>query len=83
MQTDSVTTASELVAALEQDAWNAAPVDYVLLDMQMEDLQYLDGLERVMAPIDRSRTKIIAYTTLDGREQMSELPEALQADAVS
>lgn len=82
LQTECVTTASELVTALEKDAWNAAPMDYVLLDMQMEDLQDQDGLERVMAPIDRSRTKIIAYTTLDGRELMSELPEALQADAV-
>lgn len=81
LQVDIVTTGAELIAAMEQDAWHAAPVDYVFLDMQMEDLQYLDGLERVMAPIDRSHTKIIAYTTLDGREQMSELPEALQADA--
>ncbi|CAN7224529.1 response regulator [Paenibacillus sp. LjRoot56] len=82
LQTDRVATASELVAALENDAWNDLPVDYVLLDMQMEDLEYQDGLERVIAPIDRSRTKIIAYTTLDGREWMSELPEALQADVV-
>jgi two-component system sensor histidine kinase/response regulator len=82
LETDRVATASELVAALEKDAWNDSPVDYVLLDMQMEDLEYQDGLERVIAPIDRSRTKIIAYTTLDGREWMSELPEALQADVV-
>ncbi|KRE99860.1 hypothetical protein ASG89_27435 [Paenibacillus sp. Soil766] len=82
METDYVATASELVAALEKDAWDESPVDYVLLDMQMEDLEYQDGLERVIAPIDRSRTKIIAYTTLDGREQMSVLPEALLADVV-
>lgn len=82
LKTDRVATASELVAALEKEAWNDSPVDYVLLDMQMENLEYQDGLERVIAPIDRSRTKIIAYTTLDGREWMSELPEALQADVV-
>ncbi|WP_141692527.1 response regulator [Paenibacillus pectinilyticus] len=82
LELDTVTTASELVTSLEQDAWNANPVDYLLLDMQMADLEQQDGLERVMAPIDRSRTKVIAYTTLDGREQMSELPVVLQADAV-
>ncbi|MDR6554812.1 response regulator [Paenibacillus qinlingensis] len=82
VQIDSVSTTADLVRTLEEDAWYAAPVDYVLLDMQMEELQYQDGLERVMAPIDRSRTKVIAYTTLDGREQMSELPDLLQADAV-
>ncbi|CAN7746717.1 response regulator [Paenibacillus sp. LjRoot153] len=82
LETERVATASELVAALEKDAWNDSPVDYVLLDMQMDDLECQDRLERVIAPIDRSRTKIIAYTTLDGRELMSELPEALQADVV-
>lgn len=82
LEADCVATTSELVAALEKDAWSNSPVDYVLLDMQMEDLEYQDGLERVIAPIDRSRTKIIAYTTLDGRKWMSELPEALQADVV-
>lgn len=82
LETDRVTTVSELVAALENDAWNGSPVDYVLLDMQMEDLAHQVGLERVIAPIDRSRTKIIAYTTLDGREWMSELPAALQADVM-
>ncbi|WP_204787624.1 response regulator [Paenibacillus oryzisoli] len=82
LETDRVATASDLVAALEKDAWNGSPVDYVLLDMQMEDLEHQIGLERVIAPIDRSHTKIIAYTTLDGREWMSELPAALQADVV-
>jgi two-component system sensor histidine kinase/response regulator len=79
---ETVATAAELVELLEHDAWNGEPVDYVLLDMQMETLQQQDGLELVMAPIDRTRTKVIAYTTLDGREVLSELPMALHADAV-
>ncbi|WNR44208.1 hybrid sensor histidine kinase/response regulator [Paenibacillus roseipurpureus] len=82
MEVETVSTAAALIDSLEQDAWNGEAVPYVILDMQMEAFKEQVGLERVMAPIDRSRTKVIAYTTLDGREQISELPSILQADAV-
>lgn len=38
--------------------------------------------QRVLNAVDRSRTHVIALTTLEGREEMCELPDVLKADAV-
>ncbi|MGG1517914.1 ATP-binding protein [Paenibacillus oryzisoli] len=68
-----------LHALYEEDGISGSSPDYVLLDLhEMNDERWTAMLKA----IDRSRTFIIAYTTLEGRERLLEEPAERQADAV-
>ncbi|MCY9661251.1 response regulator [Paenibacillus chondroitinus] len=84
LEAKTVLSVSDLLAALEQGEGVAgqAAFRYIFLDMQMDPMQHQAIWQRVLNAVDRSRTHVIALTTLEGREEMCELPEALKADAV-
>lgn len=82
LHVDTVTSSSDLFASLEHDSANKSANDYLFLDMQMDQMQHSATWRRVLDSIDRSQTRVIAFTTLEGREEMSELPSELKADAV-
>lgn len=79
---DTVSSSSDLFASLDQDSMTKSANDYLFLDMQMDQMQHPATWRHVLDSIDRSQTKVIAFTTLEGREEMSELPEELKADEV-
>jgi two-component system sensor histidine kinase/response regulator len=84
LQAKTVLKVSDLLAALEQDEGRSgkSAFRYIFLDMQMDPMQHQAIWQRVLNAVDRSQTHVVALTTLEGREEMSELPEALKADAV-
>lgn len=79
---DTVTSSSDLFASLEHKSADKPANDYIFLDMQMDQMQHPATWRHVLDSIDRSQTRVIAFTTLEGREEMSELPSELKADAV-
>lgn len=79
---DTVTSSFDLFASLEDDSANKSANDYIFLDMQMDQMQHPATWRHILDSIDRSQTRVIAFTTLEGREEMSELPSELKADAV-
>ncbi|MDQ0891346.1 two-component system sensor histidine kinase/response regulator [Paenibacillus sp. V4I9] len=81
-QVDTVTSSSDLFASLEHDSANKSAHDYIFLDMQMDQMQHPATWRHILVSLDRSQTRVIAFTTLEGREEMSELPSELKADAV-
>ncbi|MGO4275813.1 response regulator, partial [Paenibacillus sp. TAF58] len=79
---DTVTTSSDVFAALEQNNADKPANDYIFLDMQMDQMQHPATWRRILDSIDRTQTRVIAFTTLEGREEMSELPSGVKADAI-
>ncbi|GGA12739.1 hypothetical protein GCM10008018_67200 [Paenibacillus marchantiophytorum] len=82
LQMDAVSSMSDVFAVLEKEACVHTAPDVLFLDMQMAQIEQRSSWLRVLETIDRSQTKIIAYTTLEGREEMSALPKNIQADAI-
>ena len=72
----------DLLAILEEQREQGTAPDYLFVDMQMAQLQQRSSWQRVLNAIDRSQTKVIAFTTLEGREEMSALPKDIQADTI-
>ncbi|NQX68582.1 response regulator [Paenibacillus alba] len=83
LHVEAVASMPDLLAILEKEQreQGTAP-DYLFVDMQMAQLQQRSSWQRVLNAIDRSQTKVIAFTTLEGREEMSALPKDIQADAI-
>ncbi|KRF44096.1 response regulator [Paenibacillus sp. Soil787] len=79
---DTVTSLSDLFASLEHDSKTNSAKDYLFLDMQMDQMQHPATWRRVVDAIDRTQTRVIAFTTLEGRDEMFELPSELKADAI-
>ncbi|NOV01734.1 response regulator [Paenibacillus planticolens] len=84
LQASMVSTVSELLTVLEQrdKEPGESAFGHIFLDMQMDPMQHQAIWQRVLNAVDRSQTHVIALTTLEGREEMCELPAALKADAV-
>ncbi|MEC0226126.1 response regulator [Paenibacillus alba] len=83
LHVEAVASMPDLLAVLEKEQreQGTAP-DYLFVDMQMAQLQQRSSWQRVLNAIDRSQTKVIAFTTLEGREEMSALPKDIQADTI-
>ncbi|WP_261302995.1 response regulator [Paenibacillus andongensis] len=81
-QVDTVISSSDLFASLEQNSADKSANDYIFLDMQMDQMQHPATWRRILDSIDRTQTRLIAFTTLEGRDEMSELPSELKADAI-
>lgn len=84
LQANTVLAVSDLLTVLEQRGEDPSKSSfrYIFLDMQMDPMQHEAIWQRVLNAVDRSQTHVIALTTLEGREEMYELPAALKADAV-
>lgn len=77
LQVMTMSAASEIFAELAQRTPR-----YMFLDMPMDAIQDQAVWQALLDATDRSRTQLIALTTLQGREEMGALPDALKADAV-
>ncbi|OPH54775.1 hypothetical protein BC351_30465 [Paenibacillus ferrarius] len=82
LHVEAVASMPDLLAVLEKEQREQAAPDYIFVDMQMAQLQQRSSWQRVLNAIDRSQTKVIAFTTLEGREEMSALPKEIQADMI-
>ncbi|MDD9267010.1 response regulator [Paenibacillus sp. GCM10023248] len=78
LEVTAVPAAADIFTALEQQHVPR----YLFLDMQMSAMQDPSVWQRLVDSADRSRTQLIALTTLQGREDMAALPDVLKADAV-
>ncbi|MEW9699773.1 response regulator [Paenibacillus sp. SI8] len=83
LKVKAFSSADELCAAVESsDSGTLEPVDFVIVDMEMEQMTDFPKWNHLMSTVNRAKTKIIAITTVFGREQMDQYPYELQADAV-
>ncbi|WP_147947208.1 response regulator [Paenibacillus sp. N3.4] len=84
LQVDMVSSLSQLFSRIESqsESENIAGPNYVFLDMQMEQINELPSWNRLMSSLDRTFTKVIAFTTLACREEALQFPKELRADVV-
>ncbi|MGG1550267.1 ATP-binding protein [Paenibacillus ferrarius] len=79
VQAELAADVQALQALHAEDEISGSYPDYVLLDLhEMNE----DRWTAMLQAVDRSRTFIVAYTTLEGRERLLEEPAERQADAV-
>ncbi|MFC5449617.1 response regulator [Paenibacillus aestuarii] len=83
LQVKAAANVSELCQALEDSMEARTPVyDYIIVDMEMEQLRKLQAWTGFISLIDRKTTKVIALTTIFGREELDKYPFDLRPDAV-
>ncbi|MFD0697750.1 response regulator [Paenibacillus sp. GCM10027628] len=81
--TRAVSSAAELCQAVEeQDPVAPTAFDFIIVDMEMEHMHDISIWNRFMNARDREQTRVIAVTTVYGREEMDKYPQELQPDAV-
>jgi|GEM_PF-709271 len=83
LQVKAAANVFELCQSLEDSMETGTPVyDYIVVDMEMEQLRKLQAWSGFISLIDRKTTKVIALTTIFGREELDKYPFDLRPDAV-
>ncbi|WP_165452581.1 response regulator [Paenibacillus thalictri] len=83
IQVETVASYSELIRRLEPAVDGLHDrFDYVLMDMEMEDMNGMESWLGLLRKLDRNTTRVISLTTVFGHEEMVKLPSDLRAEAV-
>nr|WP_240344333.1 response regulator [Paenibacillus sp. SYP-B3998] len=83
LQVKTVSSASELCEVLDGTHANGYPeVDFLIVDMEIDQMKEPPVWNRVMSTLNRDKTRVVAVTTVFGREEMEHFPYELRADAV-
>ncbi|WP_232016080.1 response regulator [Paenibacillus baekrokdamisoli] len=83
LRVGTVSSTSELFQTLNKDASvdYSHQIDFIVVDMEMDHMNALQIWKRFLDSLNREKTRVIAITTVFGREELLQLPYELRADA--